>query len=161
MASKLEQQLTRLNKLKEKVCCYLAIKEILAERQKDTKNPELAEIATEVSNELTTFIDRMIQKLEDGEDLDQTDTTLIQKIVGPNLVQNPPDLEENSIKKLDKKDKMQFAIANRHLDGKEVIISTKNGEVLGTVVGLDAPNVIVETVTGFRATIALDKIRER
>jgi hypothetical protein len=39
-----------------------------------------------------------------------------------------------------------------------VKIKTKDGEVTGTIIGLDAPNVVVRTETGYTVPVTLDKI---
>lgn len=56
-------------------------------------------------------------------------------------------------------DKMQFAIANRHLGGKKVqVLNDKNMHVTGEVVGLDAPMVVVKTDAGPTIEVPLERI---
>jgi hypothetical protein len=58
-------------------------------------------------------------------------------------------------------DKMNFAMENRHLGNKTVRVMDKNSDQIitsGTVVGLDAPNVIVKTVEGHTIEVPLNKI---
>lgn len=58
-------------------------------------------------------------------------------------------------------DKMNFAMDNRHLSNKTVRVlhkETKQPFTTGTVVGLDAPNVIVKTVEGHTIGVPLENI---
>lgn len=55
-------------------------------------------------------------------------------------------------------DKIQFALANRHLDQKRVTVQQGPNQVGGTVVGLDAPFVIVRTDTGHTVPVELDHL---
>lgn len=58
-------------------------------------------------------------------------------------------------------DKVSFALQNRHLENKEVSVTTANGVVNGTVRGLDAPFVVVQTETGQTIDATLDSIQVR
>jgi hypothetical protein len=56
-------------------------------------------------------------------------------------------------------DKMNFALNNRHLGNKRVqVINDQNVQIFGTVVGLDAPFVIVKTETGPTIQVPLEKV---
>lgn len=56
-------------------------------------------------------------------------------------------------------DKMSFALDNRHLGGKRVQVENDtNSDVKGTVVGLDAPFVVVKTDQGPTINVPLEKI---
>ena len=55
-------------------------------------------------------------------------------------------------------DKIKFALANRHLEGKVVVFQGQNGLIEGTVRGLDAPNVVVMTTTGKTLDVPIDEI---
>lgn len=55
-------------------------------------------------------------------------------------------------------DILQFAMSHRHLDGKRVTVTTKNGKVGGVVRGMLMPNIIVQTDTGHEAHIPPEQI---
>lgn len=56
-------------------------------------------------------------------------------------------------------EKLNFALDNRHLGGKKVTVANdKNLTVTGTVVGLDAPFVIVKTDTGPTIRVPLPQV---
>lgn len=56
-------------------------------------------------------------------------------------------------------EKLSFAMDNRHLAGKKVsVMNDKNLEIKGSVVGLDAPYVIVKTDTGPTIKVPLPNV---
>jgi len=56
-------------------------------------------------------------------------------------------------------DKMNFAMNNRHLGNKRVqVLNDQNAPIFGTVVGLDAPHVVVKTETGPTINVPLEKV---
>lgn len=66
----------------------------------------------------------------------------------------PPAQSTSSVK-----DKMNFAMSNRHLGNKRVqVLNDQNAQIFGTVVGLDAPFVLVKTDTGPTINVPLEKI---
>jgi hypothetical protein len=59
----------------------------------------------------------------------------------------------------DRNDKLRFALENKSLENKRVSVDTEHGRVLGVVVGLDAPNVIVKTDTGYTVPVDVRHIK--
>lgn len=56
-------------------------------------------------------------------------------------------------------EKMNFALDNRHLAGKQVnVLNDKNIDIRGEVVGLDAPYVLVKTTTGPTIKVPLNNV---
>lgn len=56
-------------------------------------------------------------------------------------------------------DKMNFAMNNRHLANQKVsVMNDKNVQIEGTVVGLDAPNVIVKTTSGPTILVPVEQV---
>jgi hypothetical protein len=56
-------------------------------------------------------------------------------------------------------DKMQFAMNNRHLANVRVqVLNDQNAQIFGTVVGLDAPHVVVKTETGPTILVPIEKV---
>jgi hypothetical protein len=56
-------------------------------------------------------------------------------------------------------DKMNFAMDNRHLANRKVsVMNDQNVQIEGTVVGLDAPDVVVKTTSGPTIKVPLEKV---
>ena len=56
-------------------------------------------------------------------------------------------------------DKMNFAMNNRHLANARIqVINDEKVQIYGTVVGLDAPHVVVKTETGPTIKVPLEKV---
>ena len=56
-------------------------------------------------------------------------------------------------------DKMNFALNHRHLGNKRVqVLNDQNATILGTVVGLDAPFVVVKTDTGPTINVPINMV---
>lgn len=68
--------------------------------------------------------------------------------------QNP----QANVKRAATQDKIQFALANRHLDNRRVVVSKNGRDVSGVVVGLDAPHIIVKTDVGHTLPVLLDDV---
>jgi len=152
MASKLEIQLEKLKRKMDKVSYYKDIKMAIYKEAEKYNTP----ICTEVKEELNRFIDKMINLIENEEESSKQQTVTISTQTSTE-VNLPTEVVQE--KPPNKQDKMAFALEHRNLGGKTVILSTPNGEVEGTVNGLDCPNVIVATVTGYVVTVHIDKIR--
>lgn len=73
--------------------------------------------------------------------------------------QPPPAKPQAPQQELSNNDKMAFALGNRHLANKKVqVINDKNVTITGTVVGLDAPNVVVKTDSGPVIHVPIEKV---
>lgn len=67
--------------------------------------------------------------------------------------------KESSKPIVSNQDKMSFALDNRHLGGKRVQVENDtNSDVVGTVVGLDAPFVVVKTDSGPTIQVPIEKV---
>lgn len=63
------------------------------------------------------------------------------------------------VAELSPQEKMNFAMANRHLAAKRVqVLNDHNTQIYGQVVGLDAPNIIVKTDTGPTIHVPQNKV---
>lgn len=154
MPSKLEIQMKSLKRQLDKVAYYKQVKAVL--KQAEASTPECDDsVSVEVRAELNTFIDKMISMLENPEEEVKPQNFF----TGEEPIQPASTGDVITKVVIPKQDKIQFAIANKHLAGKTVIVSTKDGEVEAEVKSLDCPNVIVHTVTGFTAAIPIEKIR--
>jgi hypothetical protein len=60
---------------------------------------------------------------------------------------------------LSQTDKINFAMDNRHLGNKKVrVFNDQNMDITGTVVGLDAPHVLVKTTAGPTIEVPLERV---
>jgi hypothetical protein len=175
--SKLEEQLKELSLKKKKVDYF----KFLSDKLVDIKNIEFKEVESEVKELLTQFISREINLIENGLE----DTKKVSKEGDPSI---PPIFDAESIKilnhlvekakhkfekpieqpkestpqKLPVSDKIRFAQQNRHLEGKTLTAKTLIGEVTGRVVGLDAPNILLQVTPGSPAfAITLEQIIDK
>lgn len=71
----------------------------------------------------------------------------------------PAKSKQQELREMSHNDKMNFALNNRHLGNKRVqVLNDQNAQIFGTVVGLDAPHVVVKTETGPTINVPLEKI---
>jgi hypothetical protein len=71
----------------------------------------------------------------------------------------PTPIAKTGAPELSPNEKLNFALDNRHLGGKKVTVANdKNLVINGTVVGLDAPHVLVKTDTGPTIKVPLDNV---
>lgn len=172
--SKLEDQLKELTFKKQKVD-YL---KFLDEKIKNIKNIDFKEVEQEVKEIISSFIISKISLIEEGEVLKETTSRttiphqfdeeslkilaqIVEKAKGKVLPQatSVQKTETKVEKNVPVQDKITFALANRHLEGKILTANTLMGQVTGKVVGLDAPHIIIQTVPGSPAiSITMDQI---
>ncbi len=78
----------------------------------------------------------------------------------PVLTSNPPQYAPpEAPPELSHNEKLNFAINNRPLADKRVqVLNDQNTQIFGTVVGLDAPFVIVKTEIGHTLKVPLEKV---
>lgn len=170
----LDATLKQLQQKKLKVDYLKYLKEKLI----DIKNIDFTEVEKEVKDDVLAFIDSHVAMIESNEISKKEEISNIftseefsalkllvskalrKQSMPTNDPMSPPVDPKPKPKQVPerKQDKIQFALANRHLDGKEVVCRTPNGEVTGKVVGLDAPYVIVKTDTGHTAPVLLENI---
>lgn len=178
--SKIDEKIKELIRKKNKVELYWHILESLS----GYEHEQFQEVKEEVLAEVKAFVDAQIDLIEDGKDKDrnlvkesdveftveeikvlkQTVRKLMtpkdQTIQDPYANQgNPPVQPVQKPKTDNRQDKISFALANRGLANKRVKCQTPNGEVLGNVVGIDAPHIIVKTDTGHTAPFDLELIQ--
>lgn len=177
--SKLDNQIKELQARKSKVECLVTVKKQVFEAVKEYKA-----IGTEVRELVDSFIDAQVDIIENGEtpsllsdnefskgelevlhQLILRATPKVAKGMIDNSLKNPesftPIEKDNSTPVKPTAavpDKIQFALANKHLDNKQVKVDVNGVQVIGVVVGLDAPHVIVKTATGQTVQVTLDKI---
>lgn len=180
--SKIDEQIKELVRKKSKVELYWHIIESLSQY----KDEQFQDVKDEVLAEVQAFVDAQIAIIEDGKSKitgnpneDDVSFTVeeikvlkqtVKKLLEPKP-QKPVSTDgayssstetkpTQPVKKTadNRQDKISFALANRHLANKRVKCQTPQGEVLGNVVGIDAPHIIVKTDTGHTAPIDLDNI---
>jgi len=132
---------------------------------REYEHESFVDVKTEVVTMLDAFVKKTIEAIEAGTEITitvgpaipltlrtpaepATSTTPPQPVV-----QRAPEDRESVAAKAN------FAIDNRHLGGKKVaVINDKNIDIRGTVVGLDAPFVLVKTDTGPTIKVPLEKV---
>lgn len=155
--SKIDQLIAELQLKKKKV---LFLEHILTSA-KDFEDEDFKEVKDDVVQLLEKFTKETIAEIEDGE---KPLTKQPEKPVETKVEQPTKKPEQNTSKEpaMSVHEKATFAMANRHLAGKKVdVLNDKNAQIVGEVVGLDAPYVIVKTDTGHRIKVPVDNINVR
>lgn len=172
--SKIDDQIKELELRKKKISFYYAVKAFVV------NNKDFPETKKSVESQVVKFIATQIEAIENNatEDLSKTAFNkaevkvlkdMAERVVSrtssstltdtnKQLSQKPQISKSPPNNNMPQQDKLSFALANRHLDSKKVQVITENGNVSGTVCGLDAPNVVVKTDTGYTVEVPLDKI---
>jgi hypothetical protein len=136
----------------------------LALEIEDSVEPESGTKTDQLSSDDVMILKRAVQNMRDKASSKPQETRSSPQENSPydsgephKSQQAPPKKHE----KLPQQDKMNFAMDNRHLANKTVRVMSKDSDQVvtsGTVVGLDAPNVIVKTVEGHTIGVPLNKI---
>lgn len=176
--SKIDALIQQLQEKKKKLDYLAYVKDLLSG---DQKCVDYIEVQEEVLTKLIPLIDKLALEIEDSVegpskpvsvgDLGQEDLSNLKMLAeklkaGKSKIQDThetPKVPHKKEKKdhLPNQDKMSFAMDNRHLANKKVRVMAPDSEQIvttGTVVGLDAPNVIVKTVEGPTIDVPLNKI---
>lgn len=175
--SKIEAQIKLLQNKKAKISF---LNTILAST-KDYKNDDFNEIKDDVVKLMSDFIGDTIVRIEDDVEV-KTSTglsddevsmlkTLVKKVktknsnVQPNIEDRdlqvsrvqprPIEIDNNSVSA-----KLDFALANQHFSGRRVKVeNNENINIIGEVVGLDAPHILVKVENGPIIKVPPHKVR--
>lgn len=158
--SNLDKQLKDLQtkKLKSE---YL---KVLKTKIGDIASSEYTSIEKEIKDDIFKFLDNKIKSIENGTEIVQkassvfntkqvkiltliANKALEKHIIKPAVMTETPVVNPIAAAAMATPDKIRFAMELRHLGGKEVKVASK-GNSTGTVVGIDAPHVIVKLETG-------------
>lgn len=172
--SKIDTQIKALQ-LKKKKIDYLTY--VLDLIKNDTKCLDFKDVQQDVVSQIEPFILKLSESIENDTELAQISKSEIfskeesdvlkliaskalNKSVVPPQNPIPPNRQKPTPEsQMSNSDKMNFALNNRHLGNKKVqVINEHNVTVLGTVVGLDAPFVVVKTDTGPTIEVPLEKV---
>ena len=175
--SKINDQIKELqNKLKR-----VEFLNHILDSAKNYQNKDFADVKDDVVLLLEEFVTQTISAIENSTGVTKEEQTqgqlsqeelsvvkgLVQKVQdrtnGQAPAQNnpygPSQPAQPKKKLLDANDKLSFAMENRHLAGKRVMVANdQNMQVNGEVVGLDAPHVQVRTDTGPVINVPIEKI---
>lgn len=155
---KLREQEKRLQRETRKVEFFTHI----LDSAKEYNHTAFNDVKNDVVSLLENFVKKTIEAIEAG-----TEVTIT---VGPAPIVTPPSVQETQVQPTPAKakqvedatgahDKLSFALDNRHLAGKKVsVMNDKNIDIRGSVVGLDAPFVLVKTDTGPTIKVPLEKV---
>lgn len=175
--SKLEEQLKELQTKKLKADFFKNVKENLFAMVPKKEDG----IEVDVVNEIAAFIDAQVDMIESGEikttkEINSLFTTdeveALKRIAGkvlnkpevpnafPNNNNNKALTKQERLLQMTANDPIKFALKHRHLENKNVTVNNDGTIFNGKVVGLQAPNVVVETNSGQRIAVHIDKISE-
>lgn len=163
--SKIDEQIKALQLKKKKI---EFLNHILSSA-KDYNHEDFKDVKDEVVSSLESFIVRTINSIESDseiqleasiskEDLDII-KTVADKVKSKNkeVIKSTKSSVSNPV--VDNNIKLKFAMDNRVLANKKVTIANdQNLTITGTVVGLDAPDVIVRTDSGPIVKVPLEKV---
>lgn len=174
--SKILDRIEQLKRQQKKVDFLLHI----LDSAKNYNDKDFKDVHEEVVEKLTVFVENSIKNIEDGSELDSNSSSglnlteeqknnlllILDKVSKGKTIQAPANQKKlsNPVKNnhLDKQDKLAFAMDNRHLANKKVVATNISGDkVNGTVVGLDAPYVVVRTDSGVTVQVELEQIELR
>jgi hypothetical protein len=175
--SKIDTMIQQLQEKKKKLDYLDYIKDLLTG---DQKCVDFVEVQEEVLTKLVPLIDQLSTEIEDSVEAPAQSVTLTgqfseselkslkliaskvaEKTSTPSEPVRKSETQQTKTTMLPPQDKMNFAMNNRHLSNKKVRVLHKDStEVVttGTVVGLDAPNVIVKTIEGHTIEVPVTKI---
>lgn len=180
--NKLDKQIKELQLKKKKIELYNTIKSfVMKNKDKEKTTKEINDVKTEIQKEVSKFIDSQISNIENNTDIKVVDNKInsifcdseikILKNVAKRIFNKEkpvitketnspvtPNYTKPQTGVSDVQDKFKFAMANRHLDSKKVIVTTVTGPMPGIVVGLDAPHIIVKTQSGATIKAAINNI---
>ena len=170
--SNLDDQLKELQLQKLRATFLKKLKEAVG----NTSGETYQEIEEEVKDQIFSYFDSQIELIESGKTSQKQERddaagfspeqTAILRVLADRAIvkqgspggsQNVGEPPESQLKPVveNKQDKIQFALAHRHLDGKEVKLA--NGAT-GIVTGLDAPNVVIKLTAGGYAQVPPEEL---
>lgn len=125
---------------------------------KDYQHAEFKDVHADVLTLVSGFVAQTIASIENP---DQAPA----QPKAENTMFSPPEPPAAPVKpkrqeSVDPAELMAFAMENRHLSGKSVVVTAPQGQVdiKGTVVGLEAPFVLVKTNDGPTIKVPLEKL---
>jgi hypothetical protein len=177
--SNIDQQIKALQLKKKKIDYISYIADLI---KQDTKCIDFKDVQKEVIEKIEPFLLQLMESIEKDTAVVNAEVIpfskeeeQILKTIAARAIQKapattpssgynqeipppvPPKRSESS--QLANADKMNFAINNRHLANKRVqVMNDQNAQIFGTVVGLDAPHVLVKTETGPTIQVPIQKI---
>lgn len=177
--SNIDAQIKALQLKKKKIDYVSYIADLV---KNDTKCIDFKDVKDEVVTKIEPFLLKLMTAIETDSDVPDEDSNpqfsdkerealkiVAQKVLNKGVepqtpVSNNQPYSKEQTPPAPKKpekvmDKMSFALDNRHLANKQVqVINDKNVKITGTVVGLDAPFVIVKTDSGPTIQVPLEKV---
>lgn len=119
---------------------------------------DFAEVKDEVVKLIQTFVESTIKTIEHGSE--EVPPVLADKTNQPVPPSQNPKTETKSESEIGPNEKMNFALENRHLGGKDVAIEREGKDAIrGKVVGLDAPYVLVRTDAGPTIKVPIQEVK--
>lgn len=173
--SSIDAQIKALQLKKKKIDYIAYIVDLL---KNDTKCIDFKDVKKEVVSQIEPFLKDLVSAIETDSEVKKAEGSSIPGLtpeqakalvqVADRVLNKPEVAAVDALKQAAPKpqevemspgDKISFAMDNRHLSNQRVqVINDTNAQIYGTVVGLDAPNIIVKTETGPTIKVPLNKV---
>ena len=153
----IEEQIKSLLRVKAKVDLYKKIiSTIEAEKsskseEQEALNSEFPGLLNEFCGEILTFCSKRVDDLGNMRKESPSAVTIVDQPQIPMQSQPVAQVQAPAAptEEVEPTDPLKFLLKYRHMDGKRVTVTTRDGNVEGTVRGMVAPNIKVETDTGY------------
>jgi len=163
--SKIAEQIAQLKKKEKQV----ELLNHILESTKKYDHKDFKEVKDEVVALLEKFVTKTIEAIESGVNPTTSEVPVLniapqvpKAAEQPNAQTAAPSKPQSNSQKpteMSPNEKLNFAMDNRHLAGKKVsVMNDKNIDIKGSVVGLDAPYVLVKTDTGPTIKVPLERV---
>jgi hypothetical protein len=157
----IEEQIKNLQRIKAKIDLYKKVasnvQDELASVNQDEEHKALERefpgLLAEFCQEIGAFCSKRVEQLGNGGSVPRAVELPPPEAQQPVKDEARPILPPDSTEE-EPTDPLRFLLKYKHLDGKTVAWTTKDGQVQGKVRGLLAPNIIVETDTGHTVKVA-------
>jgi len=177
--SKIDAQIKALQLKKKKIDYVSYVADLI---KNDTHCVDFKDVQKEIVDKIEPYLLKLIEAIESDSEVstdaqpalskEQLEAVMLvaNKVLNKSQnstpsapIQDGGYTPEQTLKKgkqeMNHNDKMNFAMNNRHLANKKVqVINDQNVQITGSVVGLDAPYVVVKTDSGPTINVPLEKV---
>lgn len=155
--SDIDSKIKYLLRLKTKIGLYTQLSEFISTLKDQKELKDHPGLLDEFKSEMNILISDQIKLVENNGQVAPGPQSMVDSL--QSTVDHKPSAPAPIVKPKPTIDPITFLREHKHLEGKEVIVMSKDGDVAGKVVGMNPPMVVVETVTGFRISIEPEKLK--